>query len=202
MRRTKEEALVTRENLLSAALQVFSEYGYSAARLQDVAQAAGVTRGAIYHHFGGKKELFKALVTERSSEVNLLAEQAVREGGSPLTVLSRVLVRMFQYADENEEYRAMLELATDKVEYTAELEAFAKQIVEGRRAFTTFLARLIRDGIKAGEFRADLSPKSAAIAVAGFMNGVALLWVQDPDSFSIGRRAEALVDVMLAGLKT
>ncbi len=200
MKRTKEEALVTRQNLLSAALKVFSNKGYSATRLEDIALEAGVTRGAIYHHFGGKEQLFKELVTERSIGVNQLAEQIVNEGGSPATVLRRLLVRLFEYGEEDEEYRAMLEIATDKVEFTAELEDLARQNIRGRRALIRFLANIIRQGIEAGEFRSDLSPKDAAIAVAGFLNGVGLLWVQDPDSFSIRRRSKAVVDVMMGWL--
>ena len=200
MRRTKEEALVTRKNLLSAALIVFSQKGYSATRLEDIASEAGVTRGAIYHHFGGKAELFKALVTERSRGVNELSEQIVSEGGSPATMLRRLLVSLFEYAEEDEDYRAMLEIATDKVEFTADLEAFSRQNIRGSRALIRFLSNLIRKGIEAGEFREDLSAKGAAIAVAGFLNGVGLLWVQDPESFSIRSRSEALVEVMMGGL--
>ncbi|MCL4562239.1 MAG: TetR family transcriptional regulator, partial [Chloroflexi bacterium] len=58
MRRTKEEAAETRDLLLKSALSVFSQKGYSATTLGDVARAAGVTRGAIYWHFGSKAELY------------------------------------------------------------------------------------------------------------------------------------------------
>jgi len=200
MKRTKEEALVTKQSLLSAALKVFSKKGYSATRLEDIALEAGVTRGAIYHHFGGKEALFRELVTERSTGVNQLAENIVNEGGSPATILRRLLVRTFEYAEEDEDYRAMLEIATEKVEFTNDLEDFARQNIRGRRALIRFLTNLVREGIKTGEFRADLPVKDAAITVAGFLNGVGLLWVQDPDSFSIRRRSEAMVDVMMGGL--
>jgi TetR/AcrR family acrAB operon transcriptional repressor len=200
MKRTKEEALVTRQNLLNAALMVFSRKGYSATRLEDIAVEAGVTRGAIYHHFGGKEELFKELVTERSSGVNQLTEQILREGGSPASTLRRLMVRLFEFGEEDDDYRAMLEIATDKVEFTGELEDLSRQNIRGRRALIRILANLIRNGIETGEFRADLPVKDAAIAVAGFLNGVGLLWVQDPDSFSIRRRAEAMADVMMGGL--
>ena len=200
MKRTKEDALVTKQNLLSAALIVFSKKGYSATRLEDIALEAGVTRGAIYHHFGGKVELFKELVTERSIGVNQLAEEIIKEGGSPAETLRRLLVRMFEYAEEDEDYRAMLKIATDKVEFTEELEDFSRQNIRGRRALIRFLSNLIRQGIEAGDFRADLSAKDSAIAVAGFLNGVGLLWIQDPDSFSIRRRSEAMVNVMMGGL--
>ena len=199
MRRTKEEALITRNNLLSAALAVISEQGYSATSLDDIAAAAGVTRGAIYHHFGGKVELFTALVEERSTDINRIMKQALEEGGSPGEKLRLILVRLFEYSDD-EDYRAMLSLATSKVEYTSELETFWKQNVSSRRELVRFLTDLIREGIQQGDFRKDLSANDAAIAVAGFMNGVGLMWVQDPLNYSLSNRAEALVDAMLGGL--
>ncbi len=58
VRRTKEEAQETRTSILDAAEQVFFEKGVSRTSLADIAQAAGVTRGAIYWHFAHKSDLF------------------------------------------------------------------------------------------------------------------------------------------------
>ena len=62
MRRTKEEAAVTRATLLKAALAVFSSKGYDATTLDDIASAAKVTRGAIYWHFKSKADLYNTLI--------------------------------------------------------------------------------------------------------------------------------------------
>jgi AcrR family transcriptional regulator len=179
MRRTKEEALVTRENVLTAALQVFSQCGYSAARLEDIARAAEVTRGAIYHHFGSKEELYKALVTERSTGINQIAE----------------------YAEEDEEYRALLELTVSKVELTEGLETITRDTVKGRRQLAAYFQELLRQGIQAGEIRSDTPVEPAAYALVSFLNGVGLIWIQDPRAFSLREDAEALVDVFLKGLE-
>ena len=64
MRRTKEEAAITREHLLNAALVSFSARGYSHTTLDDIARQAGTTRGAIHWHFGNKAELYNTLVRE------------------------------------------------------------------------------------------------------------------------------------------
>jgi len=69
MRRTKADAAKTRENLLNAGLRVFRQKGYSATRLEDIAQEAGLTRGAIYWHFGNKLELYRALVEECTAKI-------------------------------------------------------------------------------------------------------------------------------------
>ena len=58
MRKTKEEAYQTRCNLLVAALSVFYERGVAQASLDEIAKAAGVTRGALYWHFKNKEDLF------------------------------------------------------------------------------------------------------------------------------------------------
>jgi TetR/AcrR family acrAB operon transcriptional repressor len=61
MRKTKEEAQKTREDLLKAAALVFSDKGVARSTLAEIAKAAGVTRGAIYWHFENKAEIFDAL---------------------------------------------------------------------------------------------------------------------------------------------
>jgi TetR/AcrR family acrAB operon transcriptional repressor len=200
MRRTKEEALVTRENVLTSALEVFSHFGYSAARLEDIARAANVTRGAIYHHFGNKEELYKALVTERSAGINQLAEEIISQGGTSIEIIRRLLISLFEYAEENEEYRALLELAVSKVELTEGLDSIREDTVKGRRHLAVIFQELLSQGIQAGTIRPDLPVEFSAWGLVSFMNGVGLIWIQDPDAFSLREGGEALVDTFLKGI--
>ena len=62
VRRTKQEALATRHSLLDSAELLFQAQGVSRTSLQDIAQAAGATRGAIYWHFKDKADLFNAMM--------------------------------------------------------------------------------------------------------------------------------------------
>ena len=200
MRRTKEDAEVTKRNLLDAGLIVFSQKGYAATRVEDIAKQANVTTGAIYHHFEGKSDLYSALVDLNSAKANQLAEQILQEGGTPATILRRLLVRLFQFAEEDEEYRAVVELSINMTGFAPELEEITKQILEGRRVLTQSFSTLIQEGIDAGEFHSNVSPEDAALALVGFMNGMGLIWVQDPEHFSIKERAENLVDSFLSGI--
>jgi len=200
MRRTKDEAAATKRNLLDAGLVVFSKKGYTATRVEDIAKQANVTTGAIYHHFGGKSDLYAALVEANSAKANLLAEQIVQEGGTPATVLRRLLVRLFEFAEEDEQYRAVVELFINKTGSSPELADINRQILESRRLLTQFFMTLIQEGIKGGEFHSNVSPKDAALALVGFMNGMGLIWVQDPEHFSIKLRAESLIDTFLKGI--
>ncbi|HSM16634.1 MAG TPA: TetR family transcriptional regulator [Gemmatimonadales bacterium] len=201
MRRTAEESRATRERVLRAALRVFSRAGFSASRLEDIAREASVTRGAIYHHFNSKEGLYRALVAERSVGINRLAEAVVTEGGSPLETLRRLLTGSFTLLANDPEYRALLELTLTKVEFTEGLQSITAESVEGRRQLVAYLEKLLSLGIETGEFRSDLAVRPAAYAIVSFMNGVGLLWVQDPRGFSLRRGASSLVETFMSGLR-
>ena len=63
-RRTKAEAQITRQNILNAALDIFSEKNYSVVSVVEIAERAGVTKGAVYWHFNGKSDLVFKIIEE------------------------------------------------------------------------------------------------------------------------------------------
>lgn len=65
-----QQGEMTRQALLNAARTLFGERGYTATSLEDIVQAAKVTKGALYHHFGGKQELFGAVYEQVKLEVS------------------------------------------------------------------------------------------------------------------------------------
>jgi AcrR family transcriptional regulator len=70
--RDKREAQgdATRLALLAAARQLFGEKGYAATSIEEIAAQAGVTKGAVYHHFGGKGDLFQDVYEQVMREVS------------------------------------------------------------------------------------------------------------------------------------
>ena len=86
-----ERRAATRRALLGAALALFAEKGYVEVTVEEVVRGAGVTRGALYHHFEDKRLLFKAVVEEVEDEIDALVEGAVEEArvrsGEPLEAM-------------------------------------------------------------------------------------------------------------------
>jgi AcrR family transcriptional regulator len=74
-----QQGAMTRQALLHAARTLFGEQGYAAASLDEVVQAADVTKGALYHHFEGKQELFAAVYEQVKREVSERAATAFLE---------------------------------------------------------------------------------------------------------------------------
>src|SRR3954462_5605794 len=92
VRRSKEDALATRNSLLDAAEHVFLAQGVAGTSLNDIAVAAGTTRGAIYWHFRDKADLFNAMM-DRVVMPLQSALESVQEpaGGDPLPRLKKSL---------------------------------------------------------------------------------------------------------------
>jgi TetR/AcrR family transcriptional regulator, acrAB operon repressor len=199
-RKTAEATETTRQALLRAGLVAFSQQGYDATRLEDIARAAGVTRGAIYWRFRSKAELYTALVDEASARLERVISSAREGGGSFLAITRRVMVRMLAYLEEDEIYRATQGLLLLKTGATPDLEAARQRQVDEIREKEEELAAVMRAGVAAGEFRADLDPIEGARAMLAYLDGVTLHWLLASDAFSIAASAPALVDIYMRGI--
>ncbi len=200
MRRTKEDAAATRRAILEAALTVFSRQGYAAARLEDIAHEAGVTRGAIYWHFASKVDLYGKLVSEASARSSVVVEQVFAEGGTFLDMCRRLMIRLLEYLEEDETYRSVQELVLFKSEVTPELEEGVRMKMDAVRAIEELLADFMRGGIADGYVRADLDPVIGARALYTYLNGISIGWLLDQKAFSLRESAPALVDIYIRGI--
>ncbi|OWY62633.1 hypothetical protein B7486_57375 [cyanobacterium TDX16] len=82
-----EQGRVTRRNLLDAARRLFGEQGYEHVSAEELVAAAGVTRGALYHHFEDKQDLFRTLVVEVEEELDGRIRAAAGEAETPWGLL-------------------------------------------------------------------------------------------------------------------
>ncbi len=114
-----------RSNIMTCALQLFAEQGYDAVGVQEIVDAAGITKPTLYHYFGSKHGLLEALLSEHFGRFNgLVREVADYHGDLPQT-LRKIVLAFFQYAEEHPTfYRLQLALW------------FAPQKSEAQRAVT------------------------------------------------------------------
>jgi AcrR family transcriptional regulator len=83
-----EQSEATRAALIATARELFAERGYAAVGTEEIVRAAGVTRGALYHHFAGKMELFQAVYEDVERRlVERIAASATSSAGDPLQAL-------------------------------------------------------------------------------------------------------------------
>lgn len=200
MRRTKEEAEATRQDVLRSALQVFSEKGYAAATLKDIADRAGVTRGAVYWHFENKADLYNTLLAEFSVMSSQIVAKAIEAGGTLPEILKRVFVRLLQEVERDRELRAVLELELFTMLRIAELEDSRQKQLETGEQLLAGISQAMEEGIQAGYLRKDFEPITMARSFLAFQKGAIQLWLVDPKSFSLQLEAEAMAEIYLKGI--
>ena len=201
MRRTKEEAEITRKLLLKTALAVFSRKGYSAATLQEIASEAGVTRGAIYWHFGSKAELYNTLIRVYADRGNQIVQEAALEGGTLVEILRRVFIRQLEIIEEDREMRAMVELYLYKTGPAPELEEGRQQRIESSQALIEMLAGIMQQGIESGILRPGADARNMARAYLALQNGLIQLWISSPRGYSLAANAHSFADILLKGIQ-
>ena len=203
MRRTAEAAEATRVALIEKGVLTFAEVGYHAARLDDVAERAGVTRGAVYHHFGDKQGLLKAIVDRFISafdqSVDRLVDGTVTGAGGrePIDrVLERLIVEPLALVESDRHAAAFFELVMLRAAGVHELDAVRmhrREIMTGR---IEALAAALGEGAQEGRIREDVEPDAIARHIASVQYGVLATWIEFGRTYSLvdeGRTAARLL---------
>lgn len=176
--------------LLEAALQVFARNGYRSTTLDEVAEAAGVTKGAIYHYFDTKEALLLGVIEHYQKLAFARAEQAIRDERLPASTRIRLLIRkMFS---DTEGRRDLLALLVRGV--THELPRVHERWLHGPARLWTMLARLVEEGKMREEFRPDADGEvGARVLVSGLM--LQLMWQQHAETMpALAMDADRLID--------
>lgn len=201
-RRTKEEAQETRNRILDTAEEVFREQGVTSTSLADIADAAGVTRGAIYWHFRNKGDLFTAMV----DRVALPMEEMIRQAADastedPLSSLRACCVHVLRQTAEDLRCRRVFEILARKCEYVEELHALSQRVLQCRAEGLEMMERALRNAIRRGQLPRHVNARRGALGLHAYVDGLIYDWLLDPSFFALGSEAEALVDQFFDGLR-
>jgi TetR/AcrR family transcriptional regulator, acrAB operon repressor len=200
-RKTKEEALATRNRIVDAAETVFHEKGVAHASLEEIAAAAGVTRGAIYWHFKDKAELFDAMMQRVMLPVEDLGERADACGaGDPLMALRNCAVGVLMRTARDSAVQRVFDIAYHKCEYVGDAAGVRDRHIASQAECLRTIEAGFRECVKSGRLPASVNPRVAAVGAMSLVSGLIANWVLDPKSFSLRNHAETLVDTYFRGL--
>jgi TetR/AcrR family acrAB operon transcriptional repressor len=199
---TKEEALETRSRILDAAEQVFHANGVARTSLSDVADAASVTRGAIYWHFKNKTDLLEAMC----DRVRLPMEARIAAGNArlendPLGQLKALCVFFFHDMAGNPHSRMVLDIMFHKCEYVDAYDLIALRQRECFSRCRDNFETMIGAAVARGQLPARLDVKLASVMFHAAFDGLLNSWLFAPDSFDLAGNAERLVDACIDSLR-
>jgi TetR/AcrR family transcriptional regulator, acrAB operon repressor len=199
VRRTKEESEQTRRQILGAARGVFARQGVTRTTLEQIAQAAGVTRGAIYWHFADKTALFYAMreqvslpMIDRTGFAWFPADSA-----DPLASIERFVLEVLKMLETDGATRQTFQIMGFKCEYVGELE---RELDLHNNRCTELYAKLTqvyRRAERARQLRPGLRPAAAALATCSFLIGLVRLWLMDRNGKMVRSKARAVVKAHL-----
>lgn len=159
-RQRRKEARPT--EIIAAAVKLFSERGFAATRLEDVAEAAGISKAAIYLYFDSKADLFKAMVRAYAAPRVDLLEAFVNEFDGASTDLLHLLYARLGDIAHNPELRAIIKIVLSEAGNFPDIAAFYREEIAFRALRN--VARIVERGIAHGEFR-PCDPVAAAQSI-------------------------------------
>lgn len=199
-RKTKEEALKTRQMLLDAAIEQFARRGVSNTTLTDIADAAGVTRGAVYWHFSSKSELFNAMWQEQLPLRDLIHHKLKQiECGNPLLDLRNKFVLGLQYIAETPRQRALMQILYHKCEFNSDMMSeyeIRKKIGFGYDTVRDILQGCVRNQI----LPKDTNIEIILIVLYSAFSGLIKNWLMAPQQFDLYQQAPLLVDNLMSAV--
>jgi TetR/AcrR family acrAB operon transcriptional repressor len=203
VRRTKEEAQETRNRLLDTAEHVFNERGVSRTSLAEIAESAGLTRGAIYWHFKNKLDLFNAMMERVTLPMEEMTEGFVGANpDDPLATIRERSLAVLHDLGSNPRMQRVFDIMTHKCEYVDDMAPLRDRHMECRGECVGNIEDGFRNAIKQGALPKTVDPRLAAIGLHALIDGLIMNWLLDPAYFSFERDAAPMVDTYLRGLAT
>jgi AcrR family transcriptional regulator len=190
------------KELLEAAITIFAERGYRKTRLEEVAEAAGVTKGTIYYYFDTKEELLLRAVEHYQQQWLMQMEDFVRQEQGPPRERIRTLIRQLFGGDRSR--RKMMSLLMQGVIHDVP-ELHRKWLAGGPVEAWRLLEQVVRDGQRTSDFRSDMDVE---VLCRVFISGLILqfFWQIHADGVEAyrideSRLIEASVDAFLASIE-
>jgi TetR/AcrR family acrAB operon transcriptional repressor len=201
-RKTKEEALITRDRILDAAEIVFQREGVSRTTLADIASEAGVTRGAIYWHFENKASLFDAMIQRILGPFELrVQEQHTDTSHNPLNFVRTLILTILHDLATNPRHFTVFEIAWHKCEYVGEMAKIRDLHLECGNQFLDTIEKSLRLAIDREFLPPTTHARQAAVGLMALLDGLVVNWTLDNTLFPLSSMAENIIDTYLAGLR-
>jgi AcrR family transcriptional regulator len=186
-----------KDQIIDAASEVFTEKGFQKARMDDIAEKSGLSKGALYWYFKSKDDIvigiFDRIFSREARDLETLVSSADTASDRLLQYTERVtqdVKRLLRFAPITYEF---LSLAFRNRYLQKAFKHYLKEHMD-------ILVPIIQEGIDSGEFRA-VDPEEAAIAVGAIFEGTLALWVYDNELVKPDYHIQTGIQFLIEGFK-
>jgi TetR/AcrR family transcriptional regulator, cholesterol catabolism regulator len=184
---------LTRAGILEAAARIFSEKGFHATSMQDIADAVDLQKASIYHYFSSKQEILVEILDYALDLINNRLELVLKLSLSPDEKLRQAMISYFQTIAENKNLSVVLLLEMRSLE--PELKT---RLASRREKFERIWRDLIIEGRQQGVF-SNIEPSLTGRAILGVMNW-SVTWYRSDGPRTAEEIADLFADLLINGL--
>ena len=186
-----------RSLIVEVATSLFSERGYAATRMQDIADGLGMKAGSLYYYFDSKESVLATIVGERVGLAVSVLEQIVASARDPLDQIRAAIVGHLDVFDRHADlYRIFQSERLDTIS-----EELGAQVDALGRRYEDLWVELIGRAQRERSIRSDADPWLLMKGIVGMCNST-LFWFEPGGRYSSSEVADAFADMILAGIVT
>ena len=202
MRRTKTEALKTKEYLMLAALDTFYKKGIARTSLNEIAQAAGVTRGALYWHFKNKEDLFDALFQRICDDIeSCMKEDSNNNNEQAWPSFRLTLIRFFERLQHNDLHYKFHSILFLKCEHTEQNEAVIAIAKKHQSLWREKIVAVLTDAVQQKALADNLDTDMAVIFIKSSLDSLIWRWLSSEQGFDLAQTAPRMIEIIIDTLE-
>jgi TetR/AcrR family transcriptional regulator len=197
--RRERQKIAQRQEMLAAALELFSEKGYHNVSMHEIASKSEFAIGTLYKFFNNKEDLYKALILEQSDRFQEALSKAIESPGDEIAKLRRYVQTKGEELRDNAASIRLYFAETRGASFNI-LAGIDQDICNRRERFMQRIAEIFESGIRSGRFYPIAEPYILSVALDSLCNAFLFLWLENPENHSYPENPDAILNILFKGL--
>lgn len=187
-----------RKAILDAATSLIAEKGSHATSLTEIAQAAGVTRSGLLHHYSSKEQLIDAVFTEHQLAVEPFFKRLTEVGGLDAI---ECLIELAVGQVENPTGVAFWSMVYSENTAPGPSSPLRRRLLESYERYRAAIVGILTDAERRGELSDGVDKQAEAIEIIGCIEGLSANWLLDPEAIDLERAVRRYLERKIEDLK-
>jgi AcrR family transcriptional regulator len=203
--RREREKLNRRREILQAAWAVFASKDYDSATIDNIAEAAELSKGTLYLYFRGKADLFLSAVEMGLERLGFIINEAVSSSDDHVVVLKEIIKQLLMFSENNPDFFKIM--ASEQAHFEifkihADMEnchGFMERVIDLVSHSILLIADHIQNGIEKGVFR-QVDPRDTAFILMSSIRGLAFRRFMEKSKTPLTEKVDDVIAIFLDGL--
>jgi TetR/AcrR family transcriptional regulator len=197
--RRERQKLAQRQEMLAAALELFSKKGYRNVSMHEIAEKAEFAIGTLYKFFKNKEDLYKALILEKFYKFHEALTKAIEGPDDEIQKLRNYVRAKGEVFCANVSMIRLYFAETHGARYNV-MAGFDSEIRKRRGEFMQTLASIFESAMQSKRFRRIADPYHLAVALDSITNAFLFLWLDEPERHPYPEDPDVVLDILFKGL--